>query len=186
MKIYTKKGDKGSTSLYRGGVTSKASLRIAAIGEVDELNCHIGMIITLIKDVQTSDLLQHVQNELFDIGADLATIRQAEKVSTSPNTFKPSSEIRLEEEIDRLDGKLDPLKNFILPGGVASAAAVHLARSVCRRAERAVVAAGEESDVNPTVLIYLNRLSDFLFMLARYQNTLEGSGEILWKSRDSA
>lgn len=185
MKIYTKKGDQGKTYLYRGGATSKASRRITAIGEVDELNCHIGLIITIINDQQTTEFLRQVQNNLFNIGADLATVSQPEKAGSTPGSFKAGTESTLESQIDLMDAKLEPLTNFILPGGSAAAAAVHLARAVCRRAERAVVAVSEDNPLNPVVIIYLNRLSDYLFMLARYQNQADGTDEILWKSGPS-
>ena len=182
MKIYTKKGDQGSTSLYRGGATSKASYRIAAIGDVDELNCQIGLIVTLVDDKQTTKVLQQIQNDLFDIGADLATVTEKNDEKYNTGSLNPGSETFLEKEIDIMDAKLDPLTNFILPGGSASATTAHLARAVCRRAERAVVNLAGMEYVNPAVIIYLNRLSDFLFMLARFQNKIERVDEVLRKS----
>jgi cob(I)alamin adenosyltransferase len=182
LKIYTKKGDQGSTSLYRGGATSKASARIAAIGDVDELNCHIGLIVTLVNDNETTPLLQRIQNDLFDIGADLATIRKNDKDNKAAGSFKMGSEAILETQIDFMVDQLDPLTSFILPGGSASATTVHLARAVCRRAERTVVNLASNDQVSPSVIIYLNRLSDYLFTLARFQNKIEGVEEVKWQS----
>lgn len=184
MKIYTKKGDQGRTTVYRSGTITKASNRMAAIGDVDELNCHIGVIVALLENEQSIGILQKIQNDLFDIGADLATVSSGDD-KQGKNRFEAGLESSLEKQIDDMDCELAPLTNFILPGGSQSGAAVHLARAVCRRAERTVVGLAEDERLNPAIIVYLNRLSDFLFTLSRYQNKFEDSDEILWKNAGS-
>jgi cob(I)alamin adenosyltransferase len=174
-RIYTRTGDGGSAGLVDGSRASKASARMTAIGEVDEANCVIGLAIPLLGE-HTAARLRLVQNELFDLGADLAT----------PGDLKGALRItsgqveRLEQEIDALNADLAPLTSFILPGGSPAAAALHHARGVVRRAERAAVALHETEPVNPPALAYLNRLSDHLFVLARHVAQSSG-GDILWQ-----
>ena len=181
MKIYTKTGDAGETGLYGGTRVSKDTMRVEACGTVDELNACIGVARSQIRDEETNAILRRIQNELFDIGADLATLDTHPKAESLriPPTLTPE----LEREIDRFEAQLPPLKNFILPGGSTVGAAVHLARTVCRRAERCVVTLAKAEETNREVLIYLNRLSDLLFVLARVVNHRLGESEPLWESQ---
>jgi cob(I)alamin adenosyltransferase len=174
-RIYTKSGDTGQTSLGDGSRVAKNSLRIAAIGEVDELNAAIGLAIAA--GTLENDLLRGIQNDLFDVGADLCI----PVIENEANALRlvPCQAERLEREIDRLNDRLAPLMSFVLPGGSLSAAWLHLARTVCRRAERSVVALMQADPLNPNVLIYLNRLSDLLFVLARAAND-DGKSDVLW------
>lgn len=184
MKIYTSSGDQGQTSLFGGQRVSKANLRVEAYGSVDELNASIGFAESLIDDPEIVTQLRKIQNRLFDIGADLATplAGTPERAEAHLQRAQELWAKELEEIIDWAERELDPLTSFILPGGRPGAAALHVARTVCRRAERRVVALGEEEEINPTVLIYLNRLSDLLFVLARLANKRAGQQEALWKS----
>ena len=181
MKIYTKTGDTGETGLFGGTRVPKDAMRIEACGTVDELNACIGFVRAQIRDAEIDGILQRIQNELFDIGADLATLETHPKSASLriPPTLTP----QLEREIDRFEGQTPTLKNFILPGGSAGGAGVHLARTICRRAERCVVTLATAESVNPEVLIYLNRLSDLLFLLARVVNHRSGESELLWESQ---
>lgn len=179
-KIYTRTGDAGTTGLVDGSRVAKSDPRIDAIGEVDEANCAIGAALALLVDAPEREMLTRIQNEMFDLGADLAT--PGEDFAPSEMTLRivTSQVERLEHEIDRMNEALAPLTSFILPGGLATAAALHLARAVVRRAERAAVAAGAEIALNPLAMAYLNRLSDHLFVLARLINVSAG-GDILWQ-----
>jgi cob(I)alamin adenosyltransferase len=159
---------------------SKADARMAAIGDVDEANSAIGVALTLLKDADARAMLGRIQNELFDLGADLATPGEEFVPSELVLRIVPAQVARLEAEIDAMNEALEPLRSFILPGGDPAAAAIHLARAVVRRAERAAVAAGEQAPLNPAALAYINRLSDHLFVLGRYLNR-SGEGDILWK-----
>ena len=181
MKIYTKTGDAGETGLYGGTRVPKDAMRIEACGTVDELNAYLGFVRSQIQDEEINTILHRIQNELFDIGADLAMLEAHPKAASLriPPTLTP----KLEKEIDRFEGQLPPLKNFILPGGSTGGAAIHLARTVARRAERCVVTLAKGEAVNPEVLIYLNRLSDLLFVLARTVNHRLGESESLWESQ---
>ncbi len=181
MKIYTKTGDTGETGLYGGTRVSKDAMRVEACGTVDELNACIGFVRSQIQDEEIDAILHRIQNELFDIGADLATLESHPKAASLriPPTLTPE----LEREIDRFGDQLPPLKQFILPGGAAGGAAVHLARTVCRRAERCVVTLVKGEVVNPEVIIYLNRLSDLLFVLARTVNHRSDESEPVWESQ---
>jgi cob(I)alamin adenosyltransferase len=174
-KIYTRTGDGGQAGLVDGSRVSKSSARMAAIGEVDEANCTIGLAIPLLGE-HTAARLRLVQNEMFDLGADLATPGEV------PGALRiTAGQVeRLEQEIDALNADLAPLTSFILPGGSPAAAALHLARAVVRRAERAAVALNEADPVNLQALAYLNRLSDHLFVLARHVAHSSG-GDILWQ-----
>ena len=180
QKIYTKTGDEGKTGLFGGGRVSKANRRVAAYGEVDELNAVIGWVIAQSDDDALKERLTSLQSDLFSIGAHLATPDGARTHVHLPAL--PESRIaEMESWMDDFETKLPELKAFILPGGTASAAALHLARTVCRRAERAVVDLEAHESVNASILMYLNRLSDLLFMLARGQNARAGVEEPKWE-----
>jgi cob(I)alamin adenosyltransferase len=171
-KIYTRTGDAGETGLVDGSRVSKADPRMAAIGDVDEANCAIGVALLAVEASEARGMLARIQNELFDLGADLATPEGIEGALR----ILPEQVERLEREIDWMNEALEPLRSFILPGGGNGAAELHLARAVTRRAERTAVAA---PDLSPTALTYLNRLSDHLFVLARWVEREQG--DILWK-----
>jgi cob(I)alamin adenosyltransferase len=181
MKIYTKTGDQGETSLFAGGRVRKNHLRVEAYGTVDELNSCLGLARSFNLPAQADAWLEIVQNDLFTLGADLAT----------PDAAKAEWLVRVKMEqvtplegwIDAMDADLPPLKNFILPGGTSGAGALHLARTICRRAERIAVQLGEEDTINTLVIMYLNRLSDFLFTLARWVNFQAGESETKWSVR---
>ncbi|MGI8705859.1 MAG: cob(I)yrinic acid a,c-diamide adenosyltransferase [Sphingomicrobium sp.] len=175
-KIYTRTGDKGTAGLVDGSRVSKSSVRMAAIGEIDEANAAIGVAGAALADGTVSEQLRRIQNELFDLGADVATPGEVEGALR----VVASQVERLEAEIDSMNSGLDPLQSFILPGGSPEVAALHLARTVIRRAERAAVALSESEEVNPHALAYLNRLSDHLFVAARYIAAKQG-GDILWQ-----
>ncbi len=180
MKIYTKTGDKGETALFGGERVPKDALRIEAYGSVDELNCMVGVIRSLKPHKSIDVILSKIQNQLFELGADLATpIAHKSKYITR---IKKSQFTMLEKIIDKLEIELEPLKLFILPGGSVVASHLHLARTVCRRAERNVVRLSRNEDIGDAVVIYLNRLSDLLFVMARYANHLDGFGEMKWVS----
>ena len=178
-RIYTKSGDSGETGLGDGTRVSKDSPRVAAYGEVDELNAVLGLVGAYCPDCPESALLRGIQNDLFDVGADLCVPPTESEAPGKALRVTPAQAERLEQAIDRLNEKLEPLKSFVLPGGIQASAWLHLARTVCRRAERAVDTLMRGETVNPQVLIYLNRLSDFLFVLARVAND-GGRGDVLW------
>ncbi|HKI77663.1 MAG TPA: cob(I)yrinic acid a,c-diamide adenosyltransferase [Ignavibacteriaceae bacterium] len=180
MKIYTKTGDSGETGLFGGERVSKSSARIDAYGTVDELNSYIGLTITEIKDTEVKSLLEKIQSQLFIVGSDLAA-PENEK-SRKQNVPRVPSEFYLEAEIaiDHFSEKLEPLKNFILPGGSKAAAHLHVCRTICRRAERKVVGLNKNKNTGENISIYLNRLSDLLFVLARYENFVSGIPDTKW------
>lgn len=181
MKIYTKTGDTGDTSLFGGKRVPKHSERIDAYGTVDELNAQLGIIRALHPAADVDTLLEQIQNHLFVLGADLAS-----PLDTAPANLQRIQlhEIQLlEEAIDRLDAQLEPLKSFILPGGSLVSAQLQSARTVCRRAERSVDALGRKETIGKFPLVYLNRLADLLFVVARYVNLQAGIEEIKWSSR---
>jgi cob(I)alamin adenosyltransferase len=178
-RIYTKSGDKGETGLGDGTRVPKDAPRVAAIGDVDELNAVLGLVVANCPDFPEAALLHAIQNDLFDLGADLCVPLQEQEESGKCLRVTAAQAERLEQAIDRLNANLAPLNSFILPGGALAAAWLHLARTVCRRAERAVVTLMHTETVNPQVLIYLNRLSDCLFVLARAAND-NGKGDVLW------
>lgn len=181
MKIYTKTGDNGETSLFGGKRVRKDNPRISAYGTVDELNAVLGIVVTEVKDEELNSVLQSLQNELFVLGSDLATpADKGNKGFVIPRIEKGNC-VRLEMLIDKFDAKLPELKNFILPGGSKGAANLHLARTVCRRAEREVVSLSKNEELNSEIEIYLNRLSDLLFVVARYQNFISGTADINWQ-----
>jgi cob(I)alamin adenosyltransferase len=181
MKIYTKTGDDGTTSLFSGGRVKKDHLRVEAYGTVDELNSVIGVARAHQPHAQTDAWLDRVQNQLFHMGADLATPLDAK----AEWVVRVDGEMVawLEATIDTMTEQLPELKYFVLPGGTLAAAQLHVARTVCRRAERLVVALKEQEAVGDFVLVYLNRLSDFLFTLARWENRQAGSAEEQWRVR---
>ena len=182
-RIYTRTGDKGLTRLSTGQPVSKASLRVEAYGGVDETNAFIGVARQHTKgDAELDALLERIQNDLFDLGADLATPEQNEKPEWEPLRVVDSQVERLEREIDAINERLSPLTSFVLPAGSPAAAALHVARTVCRRAERKVVELmGVEGEiVGDAALKYLNRLSDLLFVAARRAND-DGAADVLWK-----
>ncbi|MGQ1890340.1 cob(I)yrinic acid a,c-diamide adenosyltransferase [Thermophagus sp. OGC60D27] len=179
-RIYTKTGDRGKTVLIGGTMVPKYHYRLEAYGTVDELNAHIGLIKAFSKNEEhTESSLSRIQHQLFNIGAYLAT---DDSVSDLRSRIKEGeAEIEfLEKEIDTIDQSLPPLKNFILPGGHPAAAQCHIARTVCRRAERQVVRMAEESEVAPWIIRYLNRLSDYFFILSRYLAKYFNNEEIRW------
>lgn len=181
MKIYTKKGDKGQTSLIGGTRVSKHHLRIESYGTIDELNSYIGLIRSQEIDEAQKVVLKEIQDRLFTIGSSLASDPEHSKMKI-PDLYE-SDVTLLEEEMDKMNEILPPLKHFILPGGELAVASCHLARCVCRRAERITVHLSEESFVDEKVLIYLNRLSDYLFVLGRkisYDDKIE---ENIWVPR---
>jgi cob(I)alamin adenosyltransferase len=175
-KIYTRTGDGGTAGLVDGSRVSKSSLRMTAIGEVDEANAAIGVAIAALGDGEVPEKLLSIQNDLFDLGADVATPGEVDGALR----IVASQVDRLEREIDAMNANLAPLTSFILPSGSAGVSTLHLARAVVRRAERAAVALGGQERLNPQLLAYLNRLSDHLFVAARHVALSEG-GDILWK-----
>jgi cob(I)alamin adenosyltransferase len=179
VKIYTKGGDAGETSLFDNTRVSKADQRVDAYGEVDELNACLGVVRAGLDDVGLEQSIVTIQQELFAVGARLAdpSSRIAGRVVKA--AVPPGAVQRLEHTIDRLEQELPPLRRFILPGGSSAGAMLHLARTVCRRAERRVVALGADA-VEPVVIVYLNRLSDLLFVMARVANRRSGIIEIEW------
>jgi cob(I)alamin adenosyltransferase len=183
LKIYTKTGDGGETSLFGGARLRKDDPRVAAYGEVDELNAALGLARALDPQDFADPLLQSLQRDLFTVGAQLATPdpdKLQKALSRSGTAIGESAIAALEDAIDQHESHLEALKNFILPGGTPKAAALHLARTVCRRAERAVVALSRAEPVSPAILRYLNRLSDLLFVLARAANALAGRPDVKW------
>ncbi len=178
-RIYTRTGDDGTTGLVDGSRAPKDSARLVAIGEVDEANSAIGIAVAALEggdDVAV--LLRRVQNDLFDLGADIATPGDDFTPSEMTLRIVAAQVTNLEDAIDRFNADLESLRSFILPGGTVAAAHVHLARAIARRAERALVTAGREVSINPNATAYLNRLSDLLFVLARWLNRAEG--DVLW------
>lgn len=173
-KIYTRTGDDGSTGLADGNRIAKNAQRVEAMGTVDELNCHLGIMVELLdRDDALIASLRQIQHHLFDLGGEFAI--------PGSRVITPDHTRWLEETLDLYNSDLPPLKNFILPGGSQPAAQCHLARAVCRRAERVVVALGHEDSINPESRQYLNRLSDLLFVVARVLVRRQGAGEILWQ-----
>ena len=178
MKIYTKTGDKGDTRLFDGTQVRKNDSRVEAYGTVDELNAFIGAAAAFLQDEELRRILQDIQRDLFSVGAQLADPKQHGKKQKSK--LDPARVARLEETIDRFETELAPLRQFILAGGVPAAAMLHVSRTVCRRAERLVVALAEGVALDPLTIEYLNRLSDFLFVMARLVNQRHGQQEIPW------
>jgi cob(I)alamin adenosyltransferase len=176
-RIYTGGGDAGETSLGDGSRISKLDSRIAAYGTVDELNSALGLVLATDTPGEIRPVLERVQNELFDLGADISVPLEREgRLRVTEEQVRA-----LERDCDRLNASLPELKSFVLPGGSEVAARLHLARTICRRAEREALAAAREHELDQAVLVYLNRLSDLLFILARVANSAAGNGEPLWR-----
>ncbi len=180
-KIYTRTGDDGTTGLVDGSRIGKDDARVRAYGDVDETNAVIGLVRLYLDDPDLDKMLSRVQNDLFDLGADLATPLPAPGAAESEYALRivEAQVTRLETELDRLNADIPPLTSFVLPGGSKPAAYLHQARTVCRRAERVCVALGRETQINPAALTYLNRLSDFLFVAGRWCNH-QGAGDVKW------
>lgn len=176
MRIYTKTGDEGETGLFGGGRVPKDDPRVHAYGHVDELNAMLGFAAALEPAGFEAEFLQSIQRDLFKVGAELATPNEA-KVREKMSADRVGA---IEQVIDRHEATLPPLKNFILPGGTPKAAALHVARTTCRRAERAVVTLARDQQINPIIIHYLNRLSDLLFVLARAVNKQAGRSDLVW------
>lgn len=181
MKIYTKTGDKGQTSLVGGTRVSKTELRIEAYGTVDELNSYVGLVRDQAVNNDRKDILKEIQDRLFTIGSILASEPEQTK-KRIPDLHESDIEL-LENEMDRMDESLEPMRFFILPGGHQSVSFGHLARTVCRRAERIVIRLSQETEVNDLVIRYLNRLSDYFFVLCRIMIKELNIDEISWKPR---
>lgn len=183
MKIYTRTGDRGDTGLFGGGRVSKDAARIEGYGSVDELNASLGLARAHVREhaplARADALLTRVQSDLFVLGADLATPPEAR---TRPPRITDAHIATLEQDIDRLEADLPPLRNFILPGGGPAPAALHFARTIARRAERAVVRAARTETIAPQAITYLNRLSDFLFVLARWCAHTTGEPDEIWQA----
>ena len=177
--IYTGTGDKGTTSLVGGQRVSKASERIESYGTIDELNSFIGLLITAMEEGPDTEFLSFVQHKLFNIGSYLATDQETTEIQV-PSRVSEESVERMEREIDRIDGELPKMKAFILPGGCRSAALAHVCRTVCRRAEREIYRLTETAPVEDLVLKFINRLSDYLFVLARKECIQHNGKEIIW------
>ncbi len=182
FKIYTKTGDGGKTSLIGGTKVSKADLRIESYGTVDELNSYVGLCKDLLQEDTGITILQEIQDRLFTIGSELACDPDKTIKVSIPDLHESDIEV-LEKEIDRMETKLEPLKAFILPGGHPTLSHLHIARTVCRRAERCCVRLANETTVDPVIIKYLNRLSDYLFVLARFSGHLMNIADIPWKPR---
>jgi cob(I)alamin adenosyltransferase len=180
VKIYTRTGDGGETGLADGTRVSKDERHIQAVGELDELNAMLGTIIVEVGEPTTRQLLESIQRDLFALGARLARSKTVALAISEKAALTPAHIERLESAIDTFELQLDPLQRFILPGGSPTGAALHLARAICRRAERSVVALADTAPVEPIALSYLNRLSDLLFVLARAENKRQGSEEEKW------
>ncbi len=183
IKIYTKTGDKGITSLIGGTKVSKSHLRIEAYGTVDELNSYTGLCKDLLTDQKSISILQEIQDRLFTIGSSLAVDPEKEPKMKIPDLLNEDINL-LEKEIDRMTAELPEMKSFILPGGHPVISHLHIARCICRRAERCCVRLEEEkNEIDPIIIKYLNRLSDYLFVLARYAGHLLNIPDIAWKPR---
>lgn len=179
MKIYTKRGDAGETSLFGGASTRKDHLRVEAFGSIDELNASMGWV-AIAASPSRRQWITAIQTQLFDLGAELATPSKAE---ANRNRFIHEEDVaKLEQEIDRVEAELSPLRRFILPGGTEEASRLHIARTVARRAERRIVALHAQEPVRPVILQYLNRLSDLLFVWAREANKAAGVEDVMYRA----
>ncbi len=181
MKIYTKTGDKGKTSLFGGTRVSKADDRLEAYGTIDELNSHIGLVRDTQSDEHLKTILKEIQDRLFTIGANLATDKTS-KMAQIPDLFDTDIEL-LEKEIDDMEQSLSPMTSFILPGGHVHVSHCHIARCVCRRTERLTIKLSESVQIEPIIIRYLNRLSDYLFVLSRKVTQELGADEVPWNPR---
>ncbi|MEM7351157.1 MAG: cob(I)yrinic acid a,c-diamide adenosyltransferase [Acidobacteriota bacterium] len=180
-KVYTRTGDDGTTALVGGQRVPKDNLRVAAYGSVDETNSHLGVALAVGVAEMLLEPLQRIQNDLFHLGSDLAILEEDKQRFQVPR-MEERHVLFLEEFMDELSDDLDPLENFILPGGCPSAAHLHVARAVCRRAERDVIRLSHEEAIGTYTVRYLNRLSDALFVAARYENVVRGVDDVLWDS----
>ena len=181
-KVYTRTGDDGTTGLGGGQRVRKESLRVSAYGSVDELNSHLGVAQALGLVERLAAALQPIQNELFHLGSDLCILEEDKQQFAVPR-IEERHVVALEQHMDELSAQMSPLENFILPGGAPGAAQLHVARTVCRRAEREAVALSRDEEIGAFVIKYLNRLSDALFVMARYENHVRGVPDVLWDSR---
>ena len=180
-KVYTRRGDQGQTSLVGGQRVSKASTRLEAYGTVDELSSHLGLLAAMLPEGHEKDLVERIQNNLFNVCTNLAT--DQDQTELYPSAYLPDGAIKeLEDEVDSIMHELPERQGFILPGGTQEAAQAHVCRTVCRRAERRIVALAEEATVSPEVQQYVNRLSDFLFILAKKLNFIAGKSEKVWQN----
>jgi cob(I)alamin adenosyltransferase len=183
VKVYTRRGDAGQTDLFGGRRVAKDDLRVEAYGAVDELNACLGVALAASPHGDVGELGHRIQGELFELGAYLATPDDHQREKAGVPTLGDEDVVHLEERIDGFEAELQPLKRFVLPGGTPVAAAFHVARTVCRRAERIAVGLDREGSLDPTALRYLNRLSDLLFVLARLENARDGRGDVEWEGR---
>jgi cob(I)alamin adenosyltransferase len=186
VKIYTGRGDRGETDLFAGGRVRKDHLRVEAYGAVDELNSALGVALAASEQADVCSLGARIQGTLFDLGAYLASPDRESRAKSRIPEPRESDVAALEAEIDRFEGELPALRRFILPGGVAAAAGFHLARTICRRAERRCVSLDHEDALDPVALRYLNRLSDLLFVLARLENRRAERPDVEWAGRDGS
>lgn len=177
--VYTRTGDKGTTSLVGGQRVSKFDIRLESYGTVDELNSHIGLLISLLQNQHDIEVLTHIQKLLFVVGSNLATDQSNTELKAA-SVVKADEIVSLEQEIDLIDEALPQLRAFVLPGGCQASAQCHVCRTVCRRAERRILALAEQAEVQPELLQFINRLSDYLFVLARKINIDEKKSEIFW------
>jgi len=179
FKIYTKTGDKGTTGLFGGKRVPKDNTRLEAYGTIDELNSFLGLALSFNNNETIGEILLKLQQLLFDLGGDLATPLENTKVEIK--RISPENTLEIERIIDKLDSEIPELKVFILPGGSKTASFLHVARSVCRRAEREIIKASQEQKLNSEVVVLINRLSDLLFVLARYSNFIQNINDIEWQ-----
>jgi cob(I)alamin adenosyltransferase len=183
VKIYTRRGDSGETDLFGGERVSKEHLRVEAYGEVDELNAFIGVAVAASRHPDLVDFGRQIQSTLFDLGSFLATPEAVHRAKAEVPEVRDEDVLAVEAEIDRLESELEPLKSFILPGGTPAAAAFHVTRTVCRRAERSAVRLDADEPLGGLALRYLNRLSDLLFVMARVENRRADVADIPWSPR---
>jgi cob(I)alamin adenosyltransferase len=181
-KVYTRTGDDGTTALGAGQRVPKDALRVETYGTVDELNSHVGAVIASRIEPRLADMLRRIQNDLFHLGSDLCVTEEDKSARPVPRVEVRHVEA-VERLIDELSADLPPLENFVLPGGTPGAAQLHVARTVCRRAERRAVKLSREEAVGDLVVVYLNRLSDLLFVMARWENRKKETPDVLWDSR---
>ena len=175
-KIYTRTGDQGTTRLANGEVVAKDALRVAAYGDIDELNSALGVILAQKPAPKVAALLSAIQHHLFNVGGELASAGMISGIVSDKMVTN------MEQDIDSLSAELPALEEFILPGGTITASELHLARTICRRAERSIVTLNQSETVAPEIIKYVNRLSDLLFVMARYENHLSGNNEVYWKN----
>jgi len=182
LKIYTGFGDEGKTRLYGGQIVDKDNLRVEVYGTIDELNSVIGVVVTHIENKRLIEDLQDIQNRLFEISAELAT-PAAGNINSEDPVINNQNIKEIEKKIDNLDNQLDPLKNFILPGGSQGASFSHLARTICRRAERVLISLNKVELINSRIIVFINRLSDFLFVVARFINKEQNIDDLPWMKK---